>query len=155
MQPADRKDFLANIKPGDPMIQCSALGQARAVVALWLAASATDGTRRAFLQDGKVNLRLHHQGPNTDVGPYFYSEALNIVPVFNFPVAWGEPEATYANQLLAMPKHRVSEVIRANWAHLTDPATSSDDVARLFGLKVLPSLVSRARSYDPTVIACR
>ena len=155
MQPPDRKAFLATTKPGDPMVQCSALGQARAVVALWLAASATDGTRSAFLQDIQTNVQLHHQGPETDVGPWFYPETANAVPMFNFPVQWAEPEATYAKQLLAMPRGSVSEVIRANWARLTDPATSSDDVARLFGLRVLPSLASQARSYDPTVVACR
>ena len=153
---ASRAELLRETKPGAPNPRCSALGQARAAVALWLAASATEGTAFAFRQEIEANGRLHQQGPDTSVGPYFYDDSVpDVGRIFNFPVTWGDSEAAYAIELLALPKQDVADVIRSNWTHLTDPGTSSDEVARLFGLRVQPDLHQAELQYEPMTVACR
>ncbi len=151
-----RSEFLQETQPGDSNPRCSALGQARATVALWLAASATDGATRAFRREIATDAHLHHQGPYTSVGPYFYDDAVpDVARIFNFPVTWGDPEAAYAAELLGRPRQQVATVIRSNWSHLTDPRTTSDEVARLFGLRVLPDLHRAELQYEPMTVACR
>src|SRR5439155_24924614 len=51
MTPDTRRDFLAGTKVGDVSSYCDTRGQARTVVALWLAARATPATRDALLDD--------------------------------------------------------------------------------------------------------
>jgi hypothetical protein len=153
----ERASFLETTKPGDPVFFCSSLGQARAVVAMWLAASATPGTRHAFLRGIEQDKPLHEQGPATSVGPYSYAadDSLSSMSVFFFSPRFGLPEQTYAAEMLQQPTDQVARTIRANWNVLTDPATPSDELARLFGLNELPSRVEEEAAFDPAVIPCR
>ena len=156
-EPDELAVFLENTKPGDPWASCSALGQARAVVALWLAASATPGTKHAFLRGVEHDKPLHEQGPATSVGPYSYAadDSLSSISLDFFSTRFGMPEATYAAEMLQQPTDQVAQTIRTNWSVVTDPATSSDEVARLFGLTQLPSALGEEAAYDPAVIPCR
>lgn len=100
---------------------CSALGQARAVVAVWLAASALDGGEQT-LEEALARYpaattfrigfgRLHHQ-----------------------PTSIGRPDAELAVDLLAVPIAEVQAELDVRWEEVTDPATTSTELASWFGL---------------------
>jgi hypothetical protein len=115
--------------------RCSASGQARAVVALWLAAAVTpDGARhlRDLVDDAGGVTLLTFGG-------------------WDDPPMWGARFATddalAALALAERPVDDVAVAIRREWAVLTDPATPSSAVTELLGAPVGlgDRLVSAAR----------
>jgi hypothetical protein len=104
--------------------RCTADGQARAVLALWLAAAATpDGA--ALLRD------LSSEGAASN-GALTFDEWDN-------PPMWGAIySASDAAVAVAMVEQRraseIADVLHDDWPHWTDPATSSTDLAAHLGL---------------------
>ncbi|HET7488131.1 MAG TPA: hypothetical protein VFJ85_09395 [Acidimicrobiales bacterium] len=97
-------------------IRCDAAGQARAVVALWLAGVATpDGAR--FLRDVAG---AEGSGPLTFAG---WSDPPMLGAVFH------ADDVRRAVALLDLPVERVRAVLHEHWAELTDPATPSSAVS--------------------------
>ena len=119
---------------------CVAFGQARAVVAMWLAARATPGTRATFVQTlAPVGYR--------SVGQVQLSDFQYRVFGYDSPgiVTWGTREAEYAQQLLQRDDGEIRALVRGNWARLTDPMTTSDQAAAVLGLTPLDPAGSAER----------
>jgi hypothetical protein len=113
--------------------RCSADGQARSVVALWLAAAATpDG---AELLDELSSEGASQTGALTFDG-------------WDNPPMWGvvysASDARLATAMLEQPTRRVANVLADDWPRWADPATSSTELARRFGLPVPPGSAGAA-----------
>ncbi len=102
--------------------RCSASGQARAVVALWLGAAATpDGARR-----------LRRVVAEND------GASMLTFPGWDDPPMWGArfaaDDALVAAALAERPTGEVGAAVRAAWETLTDPATPSAGLGELLDL---------------------
>jgi hypothetical protein len=108
-------------------------------VALWLAAQATPQTE-ALLREETVR-RLVYSYADEESGETIRS----VEPFLQFGggvyymatgdvVSWTRPEADLAVRLLDLPEDEVAETLRVHWDRVVDPATSSEEVASLFGL---------------------
>ena len=116
-------DLRAHLESQPPFPQsCSAIGQARAVVAVWLAATALDH------------------------GPEAIQSALERLPTANLfrpgyqhfhlpPTSVGRSDAELALGLLARPMADVQAELVSRWQEVVDPATTSADLASWFGLQ--------------------
>ena len=111
----------------DALQTCRAGGEARSVVALWLAGQATDAPElvltQAFGDGGGGDLvELFPDEPyDTSVPP--------LLPTYGTLTTGDDVRGAIA--LSRMPVDHVTEVVRGNWDELVDPATS---VGRLFEL---------------------
>lgn len=124
--------------------QCYSLEQGRAIVALWLAAQATDGTRAAFT-GAAAEIPYIVDPDDAKADDYFSPEQWTLSEYTAesagvWEVGWGTRETTYANSLLVRDDAEVRATIAANWDRLVDPATTSDEAAALLGLTPLPPL---------------
>lgn len=108
-------------QPATPS-SCSAVGQARSVVAVWLAGAALD--------DGKESLDLALGASTRD--PYFV--ASHMGNRHRDPIVIGGSDALLARQLLEMPASDVRAELQARWEKVIDPATTTGDLASWFGL---------------------
>jgi hypothetical protein len=121
---------------------CFTLGQARAVVALWLAAQATPELRSLAAQlaaEFPYGPRVdRQQGTLVYDGPYspFYGGPLSAGLD---RVLFSDAEFSYAASLLKRPVAEVGSAIRAHWEVLTDPSSRSPKLVRLLHLQPLPS----------------
>jgi hypothetical protein len=137
-----RRRFLQHkLRVGRRWSSCFTLGQARAVVALWLAAQATPELKSLAARlaaefpygpriDRKVGLILY--GPFSPFNGDPLSAGLDRV---NF----SDAEFSYAATLLRHPAAGVGSAIRAHWDVLTDPSTRTSMLVRLLHLEPLPS----------------
>ncbi|GAB2929696.1 hypothetical protein GCM10027280_16530 [Micromonospora polyrhachis] len=114
---------LPGLWTADPAIRlrgCSASGQARTVITLWLAAQA--------LPDGAALLRAHRLGL--------------------FPSRYGQPEIDAALALLNLPRQQVAGIVAAGWDRLTAP-TAGFDVLTALGLPVAANVSPGTTSASP------
>jgi hypothetical protein len=121
---------------------CFTLGQARATVALWLAAQATPelnslAARLAteFPYGPRVDRSagtLIYEGPNSPFNGGALSAGLDRVE-------FSSAEFSYAVTLLRRPVAEVGSAIRAHWDALTDPSTRTSTLVHLLHLEPLPS----------------
>ncbi|MEX2292605.1 MAG: hypothetical protein WD691_02360 [Acidimicrobiales bacterium] len=111
--------------------RCTATGQARASVALWAAAAGTpDGERllRAVLEEGASadGTLITFDGGGVNSGGW------------DAPPMWGvdydATDAGLALALLSRPTAEVAGVLGEDWAHWTDPNTSSTELADAAGV---------------------
>jgi hypothetical protein len=121
---------------------CVARGQARAVVALWLAGQATPttGNRLAY----GIQSRDEHDDPDDGVDvlgddangflPPGDTFVLIEAPDGRPSVLWTLSDIHYALQLLRRPAAQVTSVLQANWITLTSPDTTTSKLVSLFGL---------------------
>ena len=153
--PSERADAAKQIHAGGAWGYCTSVGQARAAVALWLAAQATSRTEAAFravLVGDPYRITVVGTGADTDIrsgidelnvfgGPMLGElEGLPYrLQIFNFVVQWGKAEAFYAEQLLDRPPGEVSEALTKNWELLTRPSTTTNQLVQLMALRPLPS----------------
>lgn len=100
---------------------CSAIGQARSVVAVWLAAAAIDKGVDAL--DRALNARF----PANEFIP-------GLGSLHRWPTSIGRPDADLASQLLAVPIDKVRGVLTSRWGEVVDPVTTSAELASWFGL---------------------
>lgn len=108
--------------------RCTADGQARAVLALWLAAAATpDGAE--LLSD------LSAEGASSS-GTLTFDEWDN-------PPMWGviytASDASLATAMLEQPARPIADALADDWPRWVTPATPSADLARHLGLPAPPS----------------
>jgi len=133
---------------------CSAAGQAREVVALWLAGQATPGAGAA-LRRAAVPLDPAHLLERAGSTGTQRLETRSPLTVWSFDflalspgVDWDPGAAAVAARLLDQPRDDVRALLHAHWTTLLDPATTTADVARLADLPA-------PRVAAPTLPTCR
>ena len=122
----------------DGLNTCDAGGEARVVVALWLAGQATDHTRQALIRDaGQAGSQDGDKsGPGVADLLWLEEYDTSIPPVLpRFGTVTTGDDVQSAVQLLALPDDRVAEVVRSRWNDLIEPSTP---VSRIFELLDLP-----------------
>jgi hypothetical protein len=118
---------------------CSAGGQARGVVAFWLAAQATLEGRDELL--GRVR-KVSEQGPAgaaalqaanalEDWNGAHGDQGGDWIPELGSGVRGGDLQAVAA--LLRLDRARVGDVVRTNWDAIRNPATTGTELFRLLG----------------------
>ncbi|CAN5651173.1 hypothetical protein BH24ACT26_BH24ACT26_06840 [soil metagenome] len=122
---------------------CITFEQGRSIVALWLAARATEGTEAAFLE--AATQLPYESGPKASAVGYFEPEqwALDAYmwqTLGDAGAIWGTRETTYVAQLLEHDESEVRATIAANWDGLVGRRTTSDEAAAMLGLRPLPPL---------------
>jgi hypothetical protein len=124
---------------GADLDACTAAGQARALVALWLAGQATDQGGSALRSHAR-QVREGGRGALGDLWavdgvPDFMDESPDHGPGNIAEVASGGrgADVVAAVALLRLPAERVGEVVRTHWDTLRDPATPATEVFRLIG----------------------
>lgn len=105
-----------------PPRSCSAVGQARAVVAVWLAAAALDRGDEA-LQAALTN------APDSPIFRIAFDVSHQSATTI------GREDARLAQQLLALPTDAVARELRLRWGQVVDPATRSGELGSWFGLQ--------------------
>lgn len=125
VSPRGRKKITILIERGG-VEQCSSAGQARSIVALWLAAQAspeTEAVLRTAAHQKKSGLQS------------FDSAASNIRFTTGAPIVWGQEETRYASQLLDRDRSKVLSELQAHWRLLTRPTTRTHRVVSILKLE--------------------
>jgi hypothetical protein len=122
-------------------------GQARGVVALWLAA-------RGLEPAAAGKLASHHWNPDDHPGErptaFHYGMAWpDQCDAGLPPVAWAPQDLAAARALLALPADRVQALLLGAWERFTDPATSTDDLLAAAGLPGVGPPDQVVPVYDP------
>ncbi|GEM_PF-1655094 len=131
-------------------IACRAPDQARAVAALWAAATISDQAER-FLRNGvespgriplfgdQITPELAiYEFPRPYVGKHMLVDRL-LMSGERFPwyaIEFYLRDAYYATQLLNRPFDEVSEFLSVNWDWVSDPSTTTNQLAREVGIAV-------------------
>jgi hypothetical protein len=118
---------------------CSAGGQARAVVAFWLAGQADPEARRELTnrvadmakEGRRGRTTLHVANAMPDWANEHSDEGGDWIPELGSGARGADLEAAAA--LLALTPARVGDVVRANWSTLRDPVTSGVELFELIG----------------------
>ena len=105
-------------------------GQARAVVALWLTLQSTPGIRGA---PPDTRARQANRGTTYTLTPCQEGP----------PVAWSFKDTGYARRLSERPAAEVSARLASMWTIVTDPRTTTRQLAQIFDLQV-PTLAMGA-----------
>jgi hypothetical protein len=114
---------------------CYVSGQARGIVAIWLAGQALDRDARlamtsTIVPTGEEGERVEFPLRFTDLGRWGTDQQGVVV--------WDRAELALAGQLLAEPDDRVRAELHGDWARWTDPTTGSDELAEAFDLDLVP-----------------
>jgi hypothetical protein len=118
--PGDLREQLERDPPFEQA--CSGVGQARSVVAVWLAGAATN--------DGRAVLNwLLERRAQVHTLSFAY-----VDPHHNDAVTIGRGDALLARQLLDRSQDGVHGTLIDHWEEVLDPATTSAQVASWFGL---------------------
>jgi len=119
--PGDLRSQLES-EPGSPRF-CSAFGQARAVVAVWLAATALERGEAALAS------QLADAPPTRHIF-WIPIDATNGTT----PTLIEGVDAQLALQLLGLPATNVIDLLNDRWVEVIDPTTTSAELAGWFGL---------------------
>lgn len=118
-------------------LRCTATGQARSAIALWLGAAATP--------EGARTVRELVGGSSSSPGGRM------TFPDWDDPPMWGVTFATadaeLALRLLALPKEKVAAALGPVWGTMTAPGTPAADLARLTGV---PAPLATTAGPDPS-----
>jgi hypothetical protein len=121
-----------------PSEVCDTNGQARIVVALWLAGQARP--------DAQAGLRLTFTNPPwpDPTAPRYLVESLGDRFLGRIPPPWqmSKTDGTYALQLLDRPAGQVAAALQPRWDRLVDPATPTAELVRALGLRPVPAAPS-------------
>lgn len=127
---------------------CWSGGQARSVVALWLAGSATpatDAALRSVIAAEPYAFDMEDRGDgDPDIGPPVQSQLHFGQP--SGGISWSKADTNYAAQLLDRPTDEVTALVNDHWDQLMDPTTTTDDLVALAGLDVLPTRAEQLRA---------
>ena len=110
---------------------CVAAGQARSVLALWLAGQSTAGAPGALEEVLRTSERLG--------SVYTIRFDSNNWP--NWGVSFAHGDIVTALALLELPADDVGRVVLQHWDRLTDPSTPSSELASLVGVTADPARV--------------
>jgi hypothetical protein len=152
-----RRELLAN---PESVGGCIVEGQARAAVALWLAARVSPGATAALRHIVSRNppaVQVHWQSGQAVTigynGPWLDElQGLGYYVGTGAPVRWMSAEADYAIQLLQRADASVRAVLREHWREIVEPATREPRLIELFHLRPYPTLEEQLREVglDPT-----
>jgi hypothetical protein len=117
---------------------CVASGQARSVLALWLAGQSTAGA-----PDALATVLHTSEGIGSRDLISFDSS-----PVPNWGVSFAHADVAAALTLLQRPADEVGRVVDANWDRLVDPSTPSSELARLAGVSASETMSSAPAASD-------
>ncbi|MDP9222461.1 MAG: hypothetical protein M3P18_01120, partial [Actinomycetota bacterium] len=130
------------LRVGRRWSSCFTLGQARAAVALWLAAQSTPELKALAARLAvefpygpridRKNGTFDYEGPYSPFNGGPLSAGLDRVEL-------SDAEFSYAASLLRRPVAEVGSAIRAHWDVFTDPSTKTSTLVRLLHLQPLPS----------------
>ena len=111
-------------------------GQARGVVAMWLATRAADGAALAH---------------SASVDPWSAEAIDRRLPDSHEcrvpPVVWSAQDLAAARAVLALPDTQVAPVVRDGWPRWSDPRTGTDELLAALGLRAVgpfDAIVARA-----------
>lgn len=124
-------------EPGEASLPTVLAGQARGVVAIWLATRGLDA-------DAAAEASTAAQPGHPDV---FYRGSLETDEVCSVPaVVWSAQDLAAARAVLALPEGDVRAVVADGWARWSDPSTGTDDLLaalRLPGVAPFDDVVAR------------
>ncbi len=120
---------------GTAVLACVPTGQARASIALWLAASATPGTRSAFEHVGAPGA--------TQVGKKWLATVQEPGSGPSVGLTATAQEAALAAQMLRLPQRRVESVLAARWPYWLRPRASAAELAAALGVRLPPEPAAR------------
>jgi hypothetical protein len=111
-------------EPGDDLIPTVIAGQARGVVAMWLATlgSAAGATRAAGATDPWSAVAADRRPPD--------SHECRVPPV-----VWSSQDRAAARAVLALPDPQVAPVVRDGWSRWSNPRTGTDELLAALGLR--------------------
>jgi hypothetical protein len=128
---------------------CTVLGQARGVVANWLAAQATPATRDAALtvaEKAPYGLMFDdEQRAYYYTGPFTPMYGISTGGANQYLVSWSDAEFHYAVRLLDRSDEAVGDAIRSQWATFTSPETPTTELVTALGLERLPTIAEQIR----------
>ncbi|MGH8901741.1 MAG: hypothetical protein ACRDYA_08660 [Egibacteraceae bacterium] len=127
---------LRTAPPRDEPPICMPSGEARVVVALWLAGQST-ARAATSLRQALDPVRADTLRPRLTLGPTAGT------------TQWPRLEVAYAVALLDQPAKEVAVRLRRDWARLASPGTPTAELAAAFGLQPLPAL-GEPRAVCPT-----
>jgi hypothetical protein len=112
---------------------CAAGGQAREVLALWLAAQATPGARSTFTAMSGDATGGGTPGAGHDALPGLvdFDERAGVAAS---PVAWSRTGSMVAARMLERDPEAIADVVRRNWRRWTAPSTSAAELADAVGV---------------------
>ncbi len=124
-------------------VPCTTAGQAREVVALYLAGQASPAAERGLRH--LLAERSYGFVPWAS-GTMAWADQLHIHPSFDVARAtsWSLAGATYARALLDRPDEQVLGQMQDEWHQWTDPSSSRQQLLDAFGLEALPTLEQAA-----------
>jgi len=125
---------------------CAIGGQARGVVALWIAYQDLPTTQ------AESHVRAQTVDPHESSGVHADFAAGQAWPVngdVEAPVVWSAPDLEAARRLLSTG-HQLRDVIWAHWDRFTDPSTTTDELMTILGL----ASVARAPEIPPGAVIC-
>jgi hypothetical protein len=129
---------------GTMQLTCVPLGQARQSVALWLAASATAGSRTAFEQ----SLAPASAG-STRVGRIWVTTVQEAGSGPSTGLTATAQGAALAAEMLRLPQRQVEAVLDRRWQHWLAPQTTAAGLAAALGVKLpaAPAAAPQPSSY--------
>ncbi|MBW3651735.1 MAG: hypothetical protein KY458_14315, partial [Actinobacteria bacterium] len=130
------------LAPAEPGALCDTAGQARAVVALWLAAQSTPAAGRALGHLTETHV-AHLGGSDPQSGPPHLVMAEDAV---QRAAAWGMVEVRHALALQRRPAAEVEAVLAPQWDRFTDPTATTEELAAELELEPVAASALRTTS---------
>ena len=127
---------------------CVIAGQARGVLALWVAYH--DLPTVEALKRAQAPVPDDHNSSDLDpavVAGSAWPEAASIAA----PVVWSAPDLVAARRLLAQPHDQIRSALWADWPRFSNPATTTDEMLTTLGL----ASVGAAPRPPPGIPRCR
>ena len=104
--------------------------QARGVVTLWLATRGVDAKTAAAMTS--TDAETHDSSNYTQAYGRPWPDTCYAGPA---PVTWAFTDVDAARLLLTLPEGEVGGLLRSDWDHFTDPATSTNELLEAAGLE--------------------
>jgi len=129
--------------PGEAGGVCDTNGQARGVVALWLAGQSRPGAPQGLRA-------IFAAQPSAPEAKRYFVEDVGAGPGVGFagrippPWLYSSTDGSYALELLDRPAEQVAAAIRLRWGRLTNPATPTAELVSALGLRPSPAFSARS-----------
>ena len=129
---------------------CWAGGQARGLVALWVAAQGMNGNDAKHLVSGTWNGLGEEHGSNTGV-PAEWIDGYIWIGDATPPVLWSAPDIVDAQAMLTLDTTLVRDTLWADWEQWSDPTATTADLMTELG-----AVPTGGRSAVPSgLVACQ
>lgn len=144
----DRARVERRLEPGRRWSSCHTTGQARALVAMWLAGQATPATRASVSRvaaDQPYGLMVYeHDGKRlaTYLGPFLPMYPLVPPPIWD-RVSFADAEFHYAAKLLERPVDEVARVVTQRWDAVTTPTATTEALLSELDLAPHPTIAAQ------------